>query len=367
MGHRDAPTGTGEGSPPANAAAATAEDADADDLGPKGNERIVGVSAAGGVTASTPIALRSEEIIRHPLELFVDAPGLSTAITECHVVVGVPSPTHAVRIAADQPACGVIVCEPLKHRAAELLHAAGSSRAAPRAAANLRVLHGSLADLLEILPPACLTRVTLNYPPPPRVPPPRLPKWKLRRDAERKARPPAHGEDKVNAQPAGDTKASDESPSDSAVDTATAKKRKLPEARSTLLRPSVWHAVGRVLKRGGELRVLTNQSPSVAWLRGRGASFAWLTAHPPEVVAHEGNRSAGAASATAAPPPASDSPANAPKGDGSPVLEFTFTRIAEDDLIDMAPDPDVDFVDDDERDDQRLNMKFAPKAHSQHR
>ena len=75
--------------------------------------------------------------------------------------VGFGGGEHLVHMAAQNPDVGLIGCEPFVNGIAMLL---GKIRQANLA--NLILHPGDVRDLFEVLPPACLSRVFLNYPDP---------------------------------------------------------------------------------------------------------------------------------------------------------------------------------------------------------
>ena len=75
--------------------------------------------------------------------------------------VGFGGGEHLVHMAALNPQVGLIGCEPFVNGIAMLL---GKIRQA--ALGNLTIHPGDVRDLFEVLPPACVSKVFLNYPDP---------------------------------------------------------------------------------------------------------------------------------------------------------------------------------------------------------
>ncbi len=75
--------------------------------------------------------------------------------------VGFGGGEHLVQMAAANPGVWLLGCEPFVNGVAMLL---GKLRRAE--AGNIRIHPGDVRDLMEVLPPGCLSRVFLNYPDP---------------------------------------------------------------------------------------------------------------------------------------------------------------------------------------------------------
>ena len=99
---------------------------------------------------------RADNPARAPLDLSV-LPGVGPLWLE----VGFGGGEHLVHMAARYPAVRLIGCEPFVNGIAMLL---GKIRAA--GVQNLALHPGDVRDLFDVLPPACLAKVFLNYPDP---------------------------------------------------------------------------------------------------------------------------------------------------------------------------------------------------------
>lgn len=100
--------------------------------------------------------------IRIDLETLADAGGaFGRTVNEVHMEIGFGGGEHLLARARAHPGTGFIGCEPFVNGMAKLLAAVGAEKLD-----NIRVWDGDASQLLDVLPPGCLSAVYLLYPDP---------------------------------------------------------------------------------------------------------------------------------------------------------------------------------------------------------